>query len=82
MSTTPSKVTPEEGVFCFCKCVDKQKNLVAAATLYATKTKTQIDHVKSMTANWIEKAKVLQDENLLVQLSQGDVASNEMFYHR
>ena len=27
-------------------------------------------------------AKVLQDENLLVQLSQGDVASNEMFYHK
>ena len=26
--------------------------------------------------------KVLQDENLLVQLSQGDVASNEMFYHK
>ena len=45
MSTASSKVTPEEGV-------DKKENLVAAGTLYATKTKTQIDHLKSMTANW------------------------------
>ena len=27
-------------------------------------------------------AKVLEDENLLIQLSHGDVASNEMFYHK
>ena len=81
MSTTSSKVTPEEGVCCFCKYVNKKKNLVVAGTLYATKTKTQIDRMKNMTANWIEMAKVLQDKHLLVQLSQGDVASNEMFYH-
>ena len=35
-----------------------------------------------MTANWIEIAKVLEDENFLIQLSHGDVASNEMFYHK
>ena len=27
-------------------------------------------------------AKILQDENLLIQISQGDVASNEMYYHK
>ena len=31
-----------------------------------------------MTANWIEMAKVLQDENLLIQIAHGDVASNEI----
>ena len=82
MSTASSKVTPEEGVCCFCKCVDKQETLVAAGTLCAKETKTQIDHVKNITVNWIEIAKVLQDENLLIQLSQGDVTSNEMFYHK
>ena len=35
-----------------------------------------------MTANWIEMAKVLQDENLLIQISNGNVASNEMYYHK
>ena len=35
-----------------------------------------------MTANWIEIAKVLQDENLLIQISHGDVASNEICYHQ
>ena len=25
---------------------------------------------------------VLEDENLLIQLSHGNVASNEMFYHK
>ena len=35
-----------------------------------------------MTANSIEMAKVLEDESLLIQLSHGDVASNEMFYHK
>ena len=35
-----------------------------------------------MTANWIEMGKVLEDEKLLIQISHGDVASNEMFYHK
>ena len=74
--------TPNQAVCCFCKCIDIQENLVAAGTLHATKTKTQINHVKNMTANWIEMAKVLEDESLLIQLSHGDVASNEMFYHK
>ena len=58
-----NEVTSDQGICCFWKFMDKQENLVAAGTLYATKTKTQIDHVKSMTVNWIEMAKFLQDEN-------------------
>ena len=33
-----------------------------------------------MTVNWIEMAKVLQDENLLIQISHGDGASNETYH--
>ena len=73
-----NEVTSDQGICCFCKC--KRENLVAAGTLYATKTKTQIDHVKNMTASWIETTKVLQDENLLIQISHRDVASNKMYY--
>ena len=35
-----------------------------------------------MTVNWIEMAKILQDENLLIPIYQGDVASNEMYYQK
>ena len=35
-----------------------------------------------MTANWMEIAKVLQGGNLVAQLSQGDVASKEVLYHK
>ena len=34
------EVTSDQDLGCFCKCIDKQENLVAAWTLYATKTKT------------------------------------------
>ena len=57
LSIALNEVTSDQGICCFCKFIDKQKNLVAAGTLYVTKTKTQIDHVKNMTANWIEMAK-------------------------
>ena len=77
-----NEVTSDQGICCFCKFINKQENLVTARTLYATKTKTQIDHVKSMTVNWIEMAKVLQDENLLIQIFHGGVASNKMYYHK
>ena len=81
-TVSPNIETPNQAVCCFCKCTDIQENLVAAGTLHATKTKTQINYVKTITANWREMAKVLEDENLLIQLSHGDVASNEMFYHK
>ena len=82
LSTASNEVTSDQGICCFCKCIDKQENLVAARTLYATKIKTQIDHKKNMTTNWIEMVKVIQDKNLLIQISHGDVGSNEMYYHK
>ena len=82
LSTVSFEVTSEHDICYFFKCIDKQENLIAARTLYATKTKTQIDHVKNMTANWIEMAKIFQDENLLIQISHGDVAPNKMYYHK
>ena len=78
-STALNVATSDQGICCFCKCIDKQENLVAVGTLYEIKTKIQIDHVKYRTANWIENAKVLQDEHLLVKI--WDVASNDMYYH-
>ena len=71
LTMVSNEVNPEQAICCFCKCIDKQENVVAAETPYTTKPKTQIDHVKNMTANWIEMAKVLQDENLLIQISHG-----------
>ena len=81
-TVSPNIETPSQAVCCFCKCIDIRQNLVAAGRLHATKTKTQINHVKNMKANSIEMAKVLEDESLLIQLSHDDVASNEMFYHK
>ena len=51
LSTASSEVTSDQVICCFYKFIDKQENLVAAGILYATKTKTQIDHVKNMTAH-------------------------------
>ena len=73
LSTASNEVTSDQGICCFCKFIDKQENLVAAWTLYAAKAKTQVNHVKNMTANWTEIAKVLQDEDLLIQISHEDV---------
>ena len=81
-STASNEVTSDQGICFFYKCIDKQENLVVAGTIYATKTKTQIDHVKNMTADWTETGNVLQDENLLIRISHEDVASNEMYYHK
>ena len=66
-TVSPNIETPNQAVCCFCKCIDIQENLVATGTLHATKTKTQINQVKNMTANWIEMETVLEDENLLIQ---------------
>ena len=35
-----------------------------------------------MPTNWIEMTKVHQDENLLIQISRGNVSSNRMYYHK
>ena len=59
-----------------------EENLIAAGTLHASKTKTVATHVKKLTETWIEMAKCLEEEYLLVILAHGDIASNELFYHK
>ena len=51
LSTVSSDVTSDEGMCCFYNSIDKQENLVAGGTFYATKSLTQTSHVKTMTAN-------------------------------
>ena len=46
MSKVSFEVTSDQGICCFCKCIDKQEKLVVAGTLYATKTKTKIKFFK------------------------------------
>ena len=37
---------------------------------------------KKLTETWIEMAKCLEDEYLLVILAHRDIASNELFYYK
>ena len=66
----------------FCREVDIEENLVAAGTFHASKTKKVTNNVKKMTETWIDMAKCLADEHLLLVFTHGDVASNEVFYHK
>ena len=69
-------------VCCFCKEPDGEINLCAAGTYHASKMKADADHVKKLTQKWAEMAKVVEDDDLLKSLSVGDVAANELYYHK
>ena len=47
----------------------------------ATKLTTKLNHLKNLTAKWIEIATKLNHQPVLRLLSSGDVASNELYYH-
>ena len=64
---------------CFCGQKDIDENLVAAGTYRARSTKANPEHVKHLTDKWIEMAKVVGNDNLLMILSSGDVAANELY---
>ena len=66
---------------CWCSKKDVDANLVLAGTYQATKLTTKSNHVKDLTAKWIEMATKLNHEPVLRLLSSGDVASNELYYH-
>ena len=51
LSTVSNDVTSDEGMCCFYNSIDKQENLVAGGTFYATKSLTKTSHVKTMAAN-------------------------------
>ena len=67
---------------CFCRLEDVESNLCAAGTFHAKRNKANSSHVHSITQKWIEMAKITGDDELLRILSTGDVASNEVFYHK
>ena len=75
-------ITSNQITCCFCRETDAEENLIAAGTLHASKTKAGATHVKTLTETWIEMTKCLEDEYLLVMLAHGDIASNELFYHK
>ena len=69
-------------LFC-CRCCKKDvdANLVPAGTYQARKLTTKSNHVKDLTAKWIDMTTKLNHEPALYLLSSGDVASNELYYH-
>ena len=83
MSTRLS-AEPRKKVYLFCYWCSKKDvdaNLVSGKTYRATKLTTKSNHVKDLTAKWIEMAAKLNNEPALRLLSSGDVVSNELYYH-
>ena len=71
------------GIFCcFCREEDSESNLRAAGTMHASTSKTNIEHVMTITQKWKDMATKIGDDHLIRILSSGDVASNEFFYHK
>ena len=66
----------------WCGKKDVDANLVPARTgkYKATILTTKSNHMKDLTAQWIEMATKLNHEAALRLLSSGDVASNELYY--
>ena len=83
MSTRLS-AEPRKKIYSFCYWCSKKDvdaNLVSGRTYRATKLTTKSNHVKNVTAKWIEMAAKLNNESALRLLSSGDVVSNELYYH-
>ena len=65
---------------CWCSKKNVDDNLVPAWTYRARKLTTKLDHLKELTAKWIEMATKLNREAVLHLLSSDDVARNEFYY--
>ena len=68
-------------VCCFCDDSDIVDNLVVAGNYYADEDKNK-EHIRQLTAKWIEMAKVVGNDDILRLLSSGDVNANELYYHK
>ena len=64
----------------FCKHSDNAENLCAAGALHATAKKVKLDHVTIFTEKLNSMA--VEPDDVLSKLSSGDVASNEIYYHK
>ena len=65
----------------FCKHSDNEENLCAAGALHAT-TKVKLNHVTIFTEKLKSMAVEVGNDDVLSKLSSGDVASNEIYYHK
>ena len=69
-------------LFCaICSEDDFHYNLHAAGSLHATQTDINTDHDHELRIKWKEMAAKVGNLSLLNLLVQGDLASNEIYYH-
>ena len=68
-------------ICCFCEEEDEDSNLRAAGTLHASDGKINSSHLQRLTKEWKSMAASLEVSDLLVRLSGGDLASNEVYYN-
>ena len=66
----------------FCTKIDTQENLIGAGIKYATKKKVHVSHANETTTKWRDMALDLGKTEITSNLPMGDLASNEIFYHR
>ena len=70
-------------LFCaICSENDLDYNLHATGSLHATQTDINTDHNHELTIKWREMAAKVGNSSLLNLLAPGDLASNEIYYHR
>ena len=83
-SKRPKRETLDLGELkCFiCEKPDVIKNLCAAGTMHAKNISVKKQHVKDLTENIKKMASVLDNQIILSKFSCGDVASNELNYHK
>ena len=66
----------------FCKHSDNAENLCTAGILHATAEKVKLDYVTIFMEKLKSMAVELGNDDVLSKLSSGDVASNEIYYHK
>ena len=68
---------------CFCAKHDTDTNLMAAGTYQASKEKVNTLHLKMLGEKWLKWALCLPEySNVVKALSVGDLASNQLYYHK
>ena len=66
----------------FYKISDNPQNVCAPGTLHATSKRVNLNHVFFFIKKLKGMASVLEDNEFLSKLISGDVASNELYYHK
>ena len=66
----------------FCEISNDSQNLWAAGTLHTTSKNIHLKHVFSFTEKLKGMALVLGKNKVLSKLSSGDVAPDQLYYHR